>query len=105
MLDESTADCHTVYLRLGRMVQVRVQRVVVLQALLGLLVRDGAAAMAARSDWPALRARQCVALDARPLRLPGLSLPGAYFHLPIPMKPAFHLDQGRILPNEGPISP
>ena len=43
MLDESTADCHTVYLCLGRMAQVRVQRVALLQAFLSLLVRDGAA--------------------------------------------------------------
>ncbi len=43
MLNESRADCCTVYLCLGRMAQVRVQRVALLQAFLGLLVRDGAA--------------------------------------------------------------
>ena len=42
MLDKSTADCLTVYLRLGRMAQVRVQRVALLQAFLDLLVRGSA---------------------------------------------------------------
>ena len=35
VLDESTADCHTVYLCLGRMAQVRVQRVALLAGVLG----------------------------------------------------------------------
>ncbi len=43
MLDESTADCHTVYLCLVRMAQVRVQRVALLQTFLDLLLLDAAA--------------------------------------------------------------
>ena len=43
MLNESTADSHTVYLCLGRMAQVRVQWVALLQTFLGLLLLDSAA--------------------------------------------------------------
>ena len=43
MLDESTADCHTVHLCQGHMAQVRVQRVTLLASLLDALVRERAA--------------------------------------------------------------
>jgi hypothetical protein len=43
MLDESRAVCRTVYLCLSDMAQVRVQGVILFQALLGLLILDVAA--------------------------------------------------------------